>query len=65
MGEERPQPAKVRTMPFGVRMEAGDLIDHKGGHFAIQKKRSQTNKGSAGDSGMGRFGEGYHPPSVL
>lgn len=65
MGEERPQPAKVRTMPCSVKMEAGDLTDHKCGHFAIQKKRSQTDKGSAGDSGMRRFGEGYHPPSVL
>lgn len=65
MGEERPQPTQVRTMPFSVKIEAGDLTDHKGGHFAIQIKRSQTDKGSAGDSGTGWFGEGYHPPSVL
>ena len=54
-----------------MKMGAGDLYQAL---FALttrkpllkhRKRRSQTDEGSAGHSGVGRFEEGSHPPSVL
>lgn len=67
-GAREPQPAKVRTTTLSGRWGLGPYQgplgpDHKGGPFAIQGKKQQINKGSAGHPGGGRVW-GRPPPSL-
>ena len=58
-------------MLFSMNMGAGDLyqdlfvLTTREALLQHTKTRSQIDEGSTGHLGVGRFGEGFHPPSVL